>query len=585
METNFDEIDKILNKELIAVNELIKIINNKDKKDSEKKIDLIETIIEIIFTNEEKAILLSLRGEAYVDLWSKTITVPKLIPAEEVPISSVSTTTEKPAEEILELTDARERVLASVKNLNGAIVPQPTDTSQFIYCGSAALVSYSNAKVNKKLEYCEIDKSYTILKKNSDPSLGTTTATLGVDFSDYCGGKQIGKFSTKLDDIQPGDYLIFMWDATSCNGNTCNHGVIFINWIDEEKHIANVFDWNGAYLKEGETDSNGVKCTKQNFQRSPANKDKVDIYSLYNGAHFCKTYHYVEYSIGNGDMHPMYVRSSPYIPSSTTTPTPAEATQETITLINEPKESSPSEPPTIHIQTVTGTTNTTYVPPVRATVRENIYANAMAITNKGSNDTAARFVSTSLKKAGISGLEFLESGSLVLPYRVSNLVSILETKSGFVEVNVNDLKIGDIVVMGKGCTTPYSVGIVALEKDTNQIYIYTNLKNKVELKTLSFNTEISDEVYFYRAFRYTGDTKESVSARTRWTLTKAVEEVNKRTGNYKANKVFVDQLIYDRILTEQECKEVRGVGLFSLQKDMKWLNKLLTSKQPIPTAH
>ncbi len=70
--------------------------------------------------------------------------------------------------------------------------------------------------------------------------------------------------------------------------------------------------------------------------------------------------------------------------------------------------------------------------------------------------------------------------SSILPSSLDSLVSIIEEKSEFSEVDVNSLKIGDIVLIGQGCKQQYSIGIVGLPKDSNnKIYIYTNLKSMI----------------------------------------------------------------------------------------------------------
>jgi hypothetical protein len=80
--------------------------------------------------------------------------------------------------------------------------------------------------------------------------------------------------------------------------------------------------------------------------------------------------------------------------------------------------------------------------------------------------------------------------------------------------------------------------------------------------------------------------KQTIQLRTRYTLDSAISSVNSLTGSYNNNKAFVDHLIFDGILTENDCKDARGVntilgnlGGALLQKDMSWLKKLLLSKK------
>ena len=75
--------------------------------------------------------------------------------------------------------------------------------------------------------------------------------------------------------------------------------------------------------------------------------------------------------------------------------------------------------------------------------------------------------------------------------------------------------------------------------------------------------------------------------RISWTLESAIEEIDKlfripgRTngGKYSDNKVFVDQLYGDQILTEKEYTEINGDGVFNLEENMTWLKRLLQTKK------
>ncbi len=74
-----------------------------------------------------------------------------------------------------------------------------------------------------------------------------------------------------------------------------------------------------------------------------------------------------------------------------------------------------------------------------------------------------------------------------------------------------------------------------------------------------------------------GQTEKS-SERMVWTLENAIEKVKTLRGKYSDNKDFVDQLFEDRILTEDEYKEINGEGWFNAQEDMNYLKNLLLQK-------
>jgi hypothetical protein len=173
---------------------------------------------------------------------------------------------------------------------------------------------------------------------------------------------------------------------------------------------------------------------------------------------------------------------------------------------------------------------------------------------------------------------------------VSYLTSLIEKRSEFSEVDTNDYKLGDVVIIGKGCQKTYSIGIIGLIENVGVkfIFFYTNLEDKVRFENVPTNFGIDNELYVYKTYRYTGDTKETISIRTKWNLDIALSKIDEllklpnrnKGGTYLDNKAFVDELIFDGLLTEKECGEVRAWGVFGLgQKRMDWLKNLLLQKK------
>jgi hypothetical protein len=225
----------------------------------------------------------------------------------------------------------------------------------------------------------------------------------------------------------------------------------------------------------------------------------------------------------------------------------------------------------------------------------------MDIVNNGAsaniNDVAAKFVSRALVNAGVSGITTSGTVSSALPTSTAYLISLINSNSNFKEVDVNTLKIGDIVLIGQGCTEPYSIGIVALVPDSGKpIYVYTNLNGNVQMENTNLLSSIDNKWYIYKAYRYVGDLSSDEKnnlqlTRTTWTLDSAITRVAALKGSYTDNKAFVDQLIFDGILTEKDCGDVRGtsslvgaIGGAILQKDMAWLKNLLLSKKATTTT-
>ncbi len=512
-------------------------------KEPSEKIVLINDIINNVFWSGEKVQLLYLRGNSYAEifreLWSK-LPKPEAAPEigekpEEKPTNQeiLSLGTVLPDEavgtmDVIGLPDSQEKVILATKELAGE------SASRNIYdnCWDAAYQVYKNAKVGDSCVYSDADrKRYTIENERGSGKKTRITTQLYVngrsfpDFTVYSNcyygssGSHTLNSKEKLDTIESGFLLSYAWRSNA------GHNAIFIRWKDKEKRIAYLFDWNGY--------SQGSNNPVFRYYTEDLSDDKHPVYVYWQPV-----------SKDESVINKLPIKEYPIKPEEET-PTISEST---------------------------------------ATVREKIYAAARDIANNGAspniNDVAAMFVSRSLANAGVSGVQI--SGAL--PTSVDSLVSIIEKKTEFSEADVNNLKIGDIVLMGKGCQKNYSIGIVGVPKDSNnKIYIYTNLGSKVKIETIDFINAIDKGIYFYRAYRYTGDTKEIINARKKWTLSSAVIEVNERIGKYDANKIFVDQLVFDGILTEKDCGDVRGTngfmnGLFNLQKDMNWLKKLLLAK-------
>ncbi|MEN7982212.1 MAG: hypothetical protein ABFQ65_02100 [Nanoarchaeota archaeon] len=64
-----------------------------------------------------------------------------------------------------------------------------------------------------------------------------------------------------------------------------------------------------------------------------------------------------------------------------------------------------------------------------------------------------------------------------------------------------------------------------------------------------------------------------------WTVEEAYREVSGLRGKYSDNKKFIDELCSQNILTEDECNEIIGEGLFNIEEDMSYVRKLLIAKE------
>ena len=551
---------------------------NKQKEPSER-IVLINKVIEKAFWTWQKAELFYKRGDAYTEILVKLI--------EEFKITGKKSKTD-----ILKITVASKRVLESAKALEGTIVPgnKPTingktlakiNTNCFTSTYYGVYLDY--AKVDTNCVYSDsVGDKYTITgtdgnSKTITMGAGNPYKNLEITWKIPNSCKTISK-ANKLSGLKPGDLIFYVWDEKY------DHSAIFIGWKDETNHIATLFDWNyyntqtGQYgISLGQIDGNGKACSK------------TDIYSNSGKSttNFCAVYRYYTADLSD-NKHPVYVYQHPRIiegateelsvpeetPITSTDPLPVTDNSGQTELPSQPAGSA-ATPPADTSSAATGNT-----------IGEKVLKAASDITLGGSTDNGVMFVSTALYVGGVKGNDIEEIITFAAP-SVDSLVSVLSKRADFSRVDVSaNLEQGDVVLIGKGCDVSYSAGIASsISEDKKKISVYTNLDEEVTAESLSFPL-LENGFYIYEAYRYIGDTKESITPREKWDLIGAIEEVNTRTGNYGANKPFSDQLVFDGVLTEQECKDLRGTSSFAgnlggavLQKSMLWLkNNVLRPK-------
>ena len=561
--------------------------------DAGRKITLINNIIDITFWSNQKAQLLLLRGDAYSTLFATIFaTLPKPTPATINPAAPTegltgggpqttpgetttpgteTQTTSAPVlsqAQILAVSDPGERMVDAANALQGTIVPGDDSNRGYRYtdnCWTAAVYSYVYAGVSQRsCGYADVVGT-TYAFSNEHTKGQTVSVTIGTTMrggvivasgvsSGTCTLDSKASSAAKLDAIQPGYLLSILWDGQ------WGHNVVFLGWADKDKRIANLFDWNGNIITSGSTSPSGQTCSTKDLMGSTSK--------------YCKTYRIYQADL-NDNANPVFMYWPPYLPSASAQ----------VSIPTAPKQTF--APPDVTNTVASSTSNNVAS---RGTMREKIYAAAMDIANTGDspniNDVDAKFVSRALVNAGVTGINVAGTVSLTLPTSTSYLTSLFDANSNFKQVDVSTLEIGDIVILGQGCTEPASIGIVEVAPAGAQpLYIYTNLGSKVKTESINFLSAIDNGWYVYKAYRYVGDTKETVTARTKWTLIDAVNKANTLTGSYTDNKLFIDQLIFDGLLTTSECGDVRGTSSFFgslggavLQKDMSWLKKLLIVK-------
>jgi len=560
-----------------------------DMKRYEGAVTLINEIMNKVFWSSQKAELYYLRGNAFADMLNVLLGKIKL----------GIVTGKLTKEDILKLTDARQRVLEAAKLLEHTVV-----SGEVLQINGKTL-----DKINKNcftsiyygvyLDYAGVDKKCIYSDSaGTKYTINGHTITIGSKEEGgdgkwlfpgtYC--QTISK-EKKLDSLQPGDMIFYVWDENY------DHTAIFIEWTNKANHIAKLFDWNYEYqgkygISLNEKDTNGKTCSTGDVYYNENKQAKG----------FCAVYRYYTVDLSD-NKHPVYVYQEPYILGQQAA---VSAPKESPVVSTDPKEVTAEQNSffswdrTGTVQKSTPSVKVTIEEiPVKVTLGTKIWQQAGIIavdclsSNSGScTDNSAKFVSRALKNAGVTGIEVSGTVSGTLPTSVSYLTSLISKRNDFIEVNVDqNLESGDILLIGKGCQTDYSVAVFSTFglNDNSKISFYTNFGSKIKLETAVFVTKIDDgalpiaaddKAYFYKAYRYTGDTKEVLTVRTKWTLVKAIEEANKRRGTYRDNQVFGDQVIFDGLLTEKECNDFRYYApiLGTGQKDMAWLKKLLLSK-------
>jgi hypothetical protein len=521
--------------------------------DNVKKVSAITAIIEKVFLNKEKAKLLFLRGNAYGELFKALLPPPSTVPADTGvkpgTISGTQVVTTTPVEgsegttSSSELTTVEISKLSSLRQkvINAAASMIEKDSSTASNCWDAVYRIYKMAGAKAACVYSDNDG-----KKYNVGSYSLTTKIKGTFqvYGDWCVNHD-QTTAVKLDYLQPGDIISYTWVYS--DKSLAPHNAIFIKWIDKDRKIAQLFDWNGG-VYSGTKTSKGETCGVE-----------ITPYKTIEGKPYCKLYRYYDADLSDTE-HPVYVIFPPSESEAIPTdglPAPASSNQE--------------------VSFFTASTASLYS---KEQVWDMIYKQALRYADANSGSSSLDMVLSSLKAAGITDV----SGS-----DYSSLASSLKNNPHFYEVEVSkDLQKGDIIFIADGCNTSYSAGIVTNVTNPgtiNYLGVYANLRKTVGYNEYvvydTFPSEKLSGVYPYRAYRYIDSSADRTNpARNFWTAASALEEISTKNlkGSYNSNRVFMDQLVFDGILNKKECDTMDG-GLLNIgQKDITWLKALLISK-------
>ncbi len=275
------------------------VLNNLSKiNDFSNRVVKITEYLKKVFLSSNKAYLYFLRAESWGNMTMKS----KLVDAEEGGETFVDNTGKEEiceiveeSENVVEIADARDKVMAVAKENEGKLVPGKSSCYTAVkYIYDLAGV-YHSGEGGKACQYSDgPGAEYTISGKLV--SLGENL----LPKSSSCSiGKRVDE-KNKLDGLRKGDMIGYVW-----SNSPAYHNSIFVRWVDKENYVAELFDWNGGYVKKGEKSASGELCEGDFIQNPASDEDKQ----------YCKIYRYFETSLKDSD-HAVYMYWIPKIKES-----------------------------------------------------------------------------------------------------------------------------------------------------------------------------------------------------------------------------------------------------------------------------
>jgi len=538
-------------------------------KDASDRVSIINTIINKAYYTYQKARLLLLRGTAYQELFN-TLKPKTVATADEGTSTGTSTGTS-------EGTSSATASTLTTSTIGLAIWQVAKDYYD------AKWDEYNILSDGKK----EYDNVCTRFVDRCMVKAGVTTSgiadVVNLNSNNYWGDIQnmdnlipIFEKNTqdwievdfKINEMQKGDIAMMGYVYKEKNGNIKDektmHIVIFDSYPSSDKKSMKAYGEPGIRCRGTLV---GLECTGAASPLIAVNPVNLYTYSIYSESR----------AVGDWYVHRVFR----YIGDLSDS---AKAAAEASAIVSEEEDTS-------LVASEATTTMSEKIYTVASGFASDSY-DEYRIDERGTenySDVSGKFVAEVLAKTGVTSITATSNEG------VTDLISDLDESTDFSEVDLTKLQVGDVVILGFGCELNYLAGIVSSVPDTAQkvsYYTDSGALSKVEIQsTTSISSIASAGVHVYKAYRYTNGLSDSeissIAPTTEtWTLTKALAKVETLSGSYTANKVFVDQLIFDEVLTEEDCENVRGtssifgvVGGSLLQKDMAWLKKLLLAKK------
>ena len=186
----------------------------------------------------------------------------------------------------------------------------------------------------------------------------------------------------------------------------------------------------------------------------------------------------------------------------------------------------------------------------------------------------ASFVTKILIESGISELEPGSGQCDYIPY----LVSSFEDRKDFIEVNKDSLEQGDVILFGSketGRAMQHVTIFSYYSSDKQYAYVYGEPGSTSTAKLQKFPL-VSDDWYFNRAFRYTG----GWTVDSAYIEAKKLIEAGYGNIKYSENeniKLFIDALYADGVLSDKQYKDITGKAWLGLgrEKSLEYVRDLL----------
>lgn len=582
--------------------------DDKTKEGLLKKIVLIDAIIDKVTILNYRTKLLLLRGNAYNSLF-KLLEIKLEQKKEEMPpkseserVSAGGVSKECFPESILEEVDeVRKAILISAKNLNGKVASRCLDDRYFsrtdpskepcifpveASCWDGAIKVYEEAVYNSKVGigvhalYSDVvGKKYTFLNDKTENKQETITLSSPSNWNKYpfqvdsdlsrwkynSNQEEYDEEDEKLALLQPGDLLSLVWNGHS------GHNVVFLHWVNKEKHIAKLFDFNNN------------KCLLDSNDKVIGGKDEYD-----NCNYITKKFRCFEWDISDNS-HPVY---QIWQPQGSASGSDSEKFKGNLdSQGNQDKVKSDESPTLSH------------------NVDSKINENLIRSINDGKIPLQDLFEKTDVK--GFEEIDFSKGKEYFLSALVGN--------KNYLRIDPKNLQKGDLVIIGNKCNKLLKFGIFeSFVTENNKLKIkYFSPKDfgsnptSFPLLTEPISLDSIENDYIYNAYTYIGDLPENSKPQSyiKYDVYDVIDNINRllKEGKITSDSKWLDsvgaadygdsdlsfttsdssltntisRLVLDDIFSKSQCSDLWGGFLKGSPKSVRDLIPTIFSNSKI----